>query len=184
MLYKFDKNNLTYKKVTGKLIIIGIATLIGLVATASIITILQVPTIKYISEEQKAIVLMEQDEFTPQRLKAYILQLNIKYPYIVLAQAEIESGHFTSKLFKENHNIFGMRLANQRPTTALGTENDFAYYHCWKESVEDYAMYSAAYLSNIHTEEQYLQYLKQTYDKQDTNYVSAIHKIINDEKLK
>ncbi len=66
-----------------------------------------------------------------------------------------------------------MKFANQRPSTALGDENGYAYYHCWKESLEDYALYQSCFLNNIRTKEQYLDYLKQNY-AEDTLYISKI----------
>ena len=34
-------------------------------------------------------------------------QIGIAYPDVVLAQARLETGNFTSKVFKENNNLFG-----------------------------------------------------------------------------
>jgi hypothetical protein len=177
MIYKFDKETLNYKRVTGKiaLIIFGVGLLVsGLMA---MLTINRINDVKYISEETKSIILKERDEFTKEKLKEYIIELNIKYPHIVMAQAQIESGNFKSKIFKENHNLFGMKVATKRPTTNKGQENNHAYYNNWKESVIDYAFYSAQYLSDIKTEKEYLEYLRQSY-AQDTGYVNKIISII------
>lgn len=181
MIFKYDKETLSYKKITGKTLLIctGIIILISLVV--SLFTLRNINKVRFISEETKAIILREADkenEFTPEKLKAYILELNIKYPHIVMAQAEIETGHFTSQIFKENHNLFGMKVATKRPTTNKGEENGHAYYENWKESVVDYAFYSAQYLSDLKTEKDYLQYLSQSY-AEDTNYVAKIRKIIS-----
>ena len=180
MIFKYDKETLSYKKVTGKwvLITLGIVILISLCISA--FTLRHINEVKFISEETKAIILQEADkdkEFSREKLKAYILELNIKYPHIVMAQAEIETGHFTSQIFKENHNLFGMKVATKRPTTNKGEENGHAYYDNWRESVVDYAFYSAQYLSDIKTEKAYLEYLSQSY-AEDTNYVAKIRKII------
>jgi uncharacterized FlgJ-related protein len=97
---------------------------------AVVIGIIRVNDVSFISEETKAIILREADkanEFTPEKLKAYILELNIRFPYIVYAQAQLETGEFKSKIFKENNNIFGMKVARKRPTTNKGEENGHAY---------------------------------------------------------
>lgn len=180
MIYKFDKNNLTYQKITGKLGLILLAIILVLSGCLSLFTLRNINKVRFISEETRAIILSEADkenQFSREKLKAYILELNIKYPHIVMAQAEIETGHFTSKIFKENHNLFGMKVATKRPTTNKGEENGHAFYDNWKESVVDYAFYSAQYLSDIKSEKAYLQYLSQSY-AQDTTYVNKILKII------
>lgn len=63
-------------------------------------------------------------------------------PYIV-AQAKLESGNFTSRVFKLNNNYFGMKMPKVRPTTAsspglLSPEgNNYAYYNSESDSVAD-----------------------------------------------
>ena len=181
MIFKYDKETLSYKKITGKTLLICTCVIIFISLLVSLFTLRNINKVKFISEETKAIILREADkdnEFSPEKLKAYILELNIKYPHIVMAQAEIETGHFTSQIFKENHNLFGMKVATKRPTTNKGEENGHAYYENWKESVVDYAFYSAQYLSDIKTEKEYLQYLSRSY-AEDTSYVYKIKNIID-----
>jgi flagellum-specific peptidoglycan hydrolase FlgJ len=180
MLYKYDKTTLNYRKVTGTWIITALCFILISVAITSIITMNRLNDVRFISEETKAIILREadkQNEFSREKLKAYILELNVKYPHIVMAQAELETGSFKSKIFKENHNLFGMKVATKRPTTNKGEENGHAYYENWRESVVDYAFYSAQYLSNIKSEAEYFEYLKQSY-AEDPNYVEKLKQII------
>lgn len=136
-----------------------------------------------LTDEEKLIIVQEYNEFNELKLIAKLKELNVKFPYIVLAQAKLETGNFTSKIFKENNNLFGMREAKQRITTAQGTENNHAYYHSWQESVLDYAFYQCRYLSGISTEAQYFNYLKQSY-AEDTSYVNRLQTIINNQNLK
>lgn len=180
MIYKYNKNTLSYDKITFRIfwIILLIVGLFSLISYDAIVK--HISKIENISEETKAIIIKEADkenEFSREKLKAYLLELNIKYPHIVLAQAEIETGHFTSTIFKENHNCFGLKQATRRPSTAQGTDNNHAYYKDWRESVQDYAMFQAAYLKDIHTENEYLQYLKQNY-AEDSTYIDKIKQII------
>lgn len=178
MIYLFDKKTLEYKKITSKTVWILLGAIITFSIFISATTIHKLDNVKFVSQETRAIILKEHNEFSREKLKEYVLELNIRYPHIVLAQAEIETGGFTSKIFKENHNLFGMRQATVRPTTCKGTECGHAYYNTWRESVLDYAMYSASYLKDIHTEKQYLEYLGQNY-AEDPNYVSKIKQIIS-----
>ena len=86
----------------------------------------------------------------------YIYELRVQHPYIVYAQAIIESGNFSSKIFKENNNLFGMKLAYQRPTTAIRAQYSHAVYKNWKVF---WTCYLAKYLRNL-TEEEYFIKLK------------------------
>ena len=102
----------------------------------------------------------------------YINFLGIKHPEIVLNQAILESGNFGSDIYKENHNLFGMKEAKVRTTTALGTNRNHAYYTNWKASVIDYCLYQRRYYKGgdyyqfleskgYATSKQYIQKLKQ-----------------------
>jgi uncharacterized FlgJ-related protein len=133
--------------------------------------------------ENKLIVLNEFNSFSEEKLIKYIKQLNFKYPHIVLAQSRLETGHYKSLIFKENNNLFGLKEAKSRIKTAKGTRKSHAYYDHWTESLIDYALYSATYLSRIKNEEQYFDYLKQNY-AEDTLYVNKLQHIIEKEKLK
>ena len=136
-----------------------------------------------LSEEEKLVIIQEHNQFSEDRLIDKLKELNVKFPYIALAQAKLETGNFTSKVFREGNNLFGMREAKQRITTAKGTENNHAYYYSWGESVLDYSFYQCRYLSNINTEEQYFQYLSQSY-AENPNYVSILKDMIEKENLK
>ena len=182
MIYIFDKEHLNYRKVTGKGIAYGVGILLVLIGIMSFITIRKINDVRFITAETKAIILRESDsanEFSPEKLKAYILELNIKYPHIVLAQTMVETGRYSSPIFKENHNLFGMKVATQRPTTNKGEESGHAYYDNWKESVVDYAFYQAKYLSNIKSDAEYLDYLRQYY-AEDPNYMKLLMEILKD----
>ena len=48
-------------------------------------------------------------EFSEENLKEYICLKKIKHPEIVYAQALIETGGFTSTIYKQNNNLFGMK---------------------------------------------------------------------------
>lgn len=180
MIYKYDSKNITYKNITKNLVLGGIGVIVLFIAVTSILTLTRINDIRYISSETKSIIIKEstkENEFSPKKLRAYILELNIKFPHIVYAQARLETGNFKSEIFKTNHNLFGMKVATLRPTTNKGEENGHAYYEGWRESVVDYAFYQAQYLSDIKTEAEYLQYLKANY-AEDPNYMTQLQIIL------
>ena len=80
-------------------------------------------------------------KFSPQNLQQEIVKQGIKYPDIAMAQAKIESGHFTSPIFQENNNLFGMKLPSVRQTTAIGKNRGHAKYKTWQDSVKDYKLW-------------------------------------------
>jgi uncharacterized FlgJ-related protein len=133
------------------------------------------------TEEITRIIIKDEIQFSEENLKNLLLELNVRFPHIVLAQAKLESGNFKSHMFLENNNIFGMKEAKRRPTTNKGTQNGHAYYENWKDCVIDYAFYQAAYLNDLRTEAQYYQYLSASY-AEDPGYISKVKSIAN--KLK
>ena len=60
------------------------------------------------------------DPYTEDKVKQYLKDLRVKYPEVALAQMKLESANGTSSMFRENNNLFGMKLPKKRPTTALG----------------------------------------------------------------
>ena len=181
MLYTYDKNNLQFKKLDRKKALLLIGGIFALLAFSTSIT-------PGPQTNKETITIVEHDtvytqQFSEENLIRYMKELNIKYPHIVLAQARIESGTYTSAIFKENHNLFGMKRARVRVNTALCTQYGHAYYDSWRSSVFDYAFYQCRYLSSISSESEYFQYLSQSY-AEDGGYVSKLKDMIERENLK
>lgn len=156
---------------TKYLIIIGIICLI--------LTIVFINIVHKKSEiVEKEIILIENIKDTLQfedSIYTYIFKLRIQHANIVYAQAILESAKFTSKIFKENNNLFGMKLAYQRPTTAICVKNNHAVYHNWKECILDYAIWQSIYARNL-TEDEYLKKLSSLY-AEDKEYVNKLRQI-------
>lgn len=119
-------------------------------------------------------------------VKQFIKQMNLNHPDIVYAQAVLESGNFTSNLFINNHNTFGMKEPLVRNTVALGTKNGYAYYKNWEHSIIDYALYQSTYLMDRGhyrslSRQSYLEFLARNYAS-DSNYISKLTKIINEQE--
>ena len=123
------------------------------------------------------------EPFSEKALVELMRNSNIKYPHIVLAQAKLESGTFTSKIFKQNNNMFGMRMPRQRPTTAISEQNGFAVYRDWKDCLYDYALYQAYAMHTVDSETEYFTRLEEKYCT-DTGYVASVKDLIKRERLK
>jgi hypothetical protein len=128
-------------------------------------------------------MLVHGEKFSEEALICLLKDCHIKYPHIVLAQAKLESGDFKSKMFRQNFNMFGMKLARQRITTALGEKSGHAYYRDWIDCVHDYGMWSQAMTCNIDSEVEYFTKLDERY-AEDTTYISKLKHIIEVQKLK
>lgn len=102
----------------------------------------------------------------------YIQELNIKHPEIVFRQAQIESGNFSSKVFRENNNMFGMRVPFRRANTVIGENRGYAVYESWKHSVLDYALYQMYSAKNL-SEEEYIKFLAKNY-AEDPHYATKL----------
>jgi uncharacterized FlgJ-related protein len=104
-------------------------------------------------------------------------EIGIVYPDIVMAQARIETAHFTSKIFRENNNLFGMKLPRQRSTTAIGEQNNHAEYTSWRQSVIDYKLWQDKVLKKVKSRRAYLKYLHKNY-AENKQYVKLIKQMI------
>ena len=67
-----------------------------------------------ITEDEIRIILTEHNHFTNGKLIAKIKEMHFRFPYIIYGQALLETDHFRSKIFMDNHNIFGMKAATKR----------------------------------------------------------------------
>ena len=128
-------------------------------------------------------IVTQSKPFSEEALIELLKDCNMKYPHIVLAQAKVESGNFKSKLFKQNHNMFGMRKARQRITTAQSEKNTYSFYRDWMDCVYDYAMYQSTVMCTISNEDEYFARLGERY-AEDPAYVNKLKEIIKNEKLK
>jgi len=186
MLYKYDHGTLKFAKLCFKKsisIIIGASTLILIIGYMIGSSTRKEVIIKEFIEAEQVILVQELDTFSQDKFIAMITDLNVKYPHIVMAQSILETGHWKSNIFLENHNLFGMKQARRRITTAEGTSRNHAYYNHWRESVYDYAFYQCRYLSKIDSEEDYFEYLGASY-AEAPNYVNVLKATIEKENLK
>jgi len=186
MFYKWNSEMLQYDKVCMKkssLIIIGIVAAILSIGYLFGYFTKKESIVKEFTEAEQIVMIQEVDTFSQAALVQMLKDLNVKYPYIVLAQSIVETGHWNSHIFYENHNLFGMKEARRRITTAEGTARNHAYYNHWRESVYDYAFYQCRYLGRIESEAAYFEYLAASY-AEAPNYVSALKATIKNEKLR
>lgn len=112
-----------------------------------------------------------------------LLEYNIEYPDIVFAQAVIETGNFTSTLFRSQNNLFGMKMPGRRETTAIGkNKSGYAKYINVDDSILDYYLFQQFVMRKKKmTRKEYLSYIGRNYAA-DKNYVNKINKKIKEYK--
>ena len=185
MFYKFDSEFLVWKK-DWKKFKFSIGVVIVLFITSFAFG--RYARFEALEKYERELLILdlqkERNKFTQEKLVDEIKRLNIKYPHIVMAQSIVETGHWKSGIFKENHNLFGMKQANIRINTAKGTNRNHAYYENWQESLYDYAFYQCRYMSGIHSEEAYFLALDASYAEAGGAYSVALKKAIKDYNLK
>ena len=82
-------------------------------------------TIKSMTVEERIVLINDADPFSKEKMAEMLNNLNVKFPWIPMAQSMIETGQWKSDIFIENHNLFGMKEAKSRITTAIGTNKNY-----------------------------------------------------------
>lgn len=178
MLYYFDDGKLEYRFARKTVLALGIFVSLLIISLVIMITSFSSSDsnpkknhnsidLSTLEPEERIIMLNNLDEFSEEKLKDYLLELNVKFPDIAFAQARYESGNWGTnpgaELFEANNNLFGMRIATARTATNQGAQGGYAYYSNWRMSAIDYAMWQNAVAGNLNTREEYIEYLKQKY---------------------
>jgi uncharacterized FlgJ-related protein len=123
-------------------------------------------------EKIPVIIRPNEQKFSKEWLKETLISLNAEHVDILLAQSEIETGNYTSNIFKLNKNLFGMKCAQSRISTHKGEQFGHAKYNSYYESVLDICFWQANYARNL-SKEEYLQLLHEIY-AENKEYVTLI----------
>ena len=103
-------------------------------------------------------------ELNIDNLLSVLEKYNVKEKKIVLAQALLETGYFSSPLCMECHNLFGLRHPS---------DGSYYTFNNWEESVK-------AYLDDVqykYNGGNYYAFLKRIGYAEDRNYTSKVRKI-------
>jgi len=110
-------------------------------------------------------------ECSEENVIAFLNEGRFKFKAITYRVAKLESG-FRSYLAMNNNNLFGMKLARSRITTANGQQMGFAAYSHWTMSVIDFYLYS----QNLHSEDDVYDYMQGSY-AEDSNHIQRLKSI-------
>jgi uncharacterized FlgJ-related protein len=136
---------------------------------------------------------IETDQPTVASVQKELNRTNIYCPDVVLAQVRLESGNFTSLLFKRTNNMIGMRYPFKRTTTAagiyipsldtviIGTQKElkkysrtlnYAVYKRWRDCIADYKLWQEG---NFNINRHYISFLGNVYAK-DSLYMDKLRR--------
>ena len=182
-IYLYNKEDLSQRKVNKYLIALYVILISSLFSFSgyTVGRLVKLTNLSHL-EKELLVVDLQRDDFTEEKLADLLKKLKIQYPEIVLAQARLETGGYKSRIFRENHNLFGMKEAVRRINTAQGTQYNHAYYEHWRESVYDYAFYQCRYMGQVRSREEYFNLLSQSY-AEDPMYVSKLKNEIQKRNL-
>lgn len=149
-----------------------LASVLGLLLT------IVVPLLKYFSEKPtvtvQEVVIVQPDSVDLKQLFVTVLNnYDVLYPEVVYCQALLETGRFSSRIFRENYNLFGMKHPKTRPTTSTGSKYRHAAYSGFIYSILDYKHWQAFVLRNRvkpKDNHEYIQFLKLVRYAEDPNY--------------
>jgi hypothetical protein len=99
--------------------------------------------------------------FSENNLIEFMMLIEIQYPEIVLAQAKLESGNFTSERFKKYNALFGFQTS----------DTNIIKYKSWKESV---IHYKAWQMKRLKSNENYYDFLIRIKYASDSNYINKL----------
>lgn len=180
-LYTYDESKLRFIEVR------YVRNVVRLVSVVLVCTLLlggktPPPERIYVNTTEDVLIVKHQQEFSEELLILKIKELNLPYPHITLAQAKLETGNYSSNIFKENNNLFGMKEARVRINLAKGTQFGHAYYDHWEESILDYAFWYSSYARKCKSEKELYQLLDSQYAEAN-NYVKSLKRIVKRENL-
>jgi hypothetical protein len=75
------------------------------------------------------------------RIEDYLKSRGYDFGAYFSKVARLETGNYTSELFKNQNNLFGMRNASSRPNCQKGVANGFGIYESVDKSICDLADY-------------------------------------------
>lgn len=98
---------------------------------------------------------------TIEQVETELIKQEVPHHKIVLAQARLETGNFTSKGCRVHHNLFGIKHNGK-----------YARYHTWQDSVKDYKKR----ISSRYKGGDYLLFLKRIKYAKDPEYTNKLKK--------
>ncbi len=104
---------------------------------------------------------------TIEQVRQELHRQGVPHANIVLAQARLETGNFTSRRCKVDHNLFGIKH-----------DGKYAEYRHWRESIKDYKKF----ISSRYKGGNYYVFLERIGYAEEREYTQKLQKIIRTSK--
>lgn len=175
---KFNEDKLLWEKVLNKPVVsyvIGSVVIISMMVIGlSIKNTIITPEVKPVLVEVPDTMYVD-TTFSKEKLVKAIDDMGLEFPHIVYAQAVLETGNFTSDIFRYNHNMFGMKRAYKRPSTCIATARGHGAYTDWENSLVDYALRQSYYrASKMRTDRDYYNHLESSGYAESPTYIQKL----------
>ena len=119
----------------------------------------------------------EDTPLTDETLTDILERAGAYYPEMLVAQASLESGRYTSRLAKESNNIYGMKVPGSRTHLQNGKDGDYGAYDTWQLCALCRVWLDFTVFPDKPTEEEYYEWLRRRY-AEDQYYTEKIKNII------
>jgi hypothetical protein len=121
-------------------------------------------------------MLQPNSEVNDSILYRFLKSNNVWFPDILLAQAKLESGNYSSSIYRRNNNLYGMKECSKRQTTQTSIKSGYGVYNNWQLSALDRLLWDVFTFKEKPTEDEYLEALKSYV--QDPGYIAKIKSMI------
>lgn len=118
-------------------------------------------------------ILFDKNELSWYSIDYWIQFYGIREPEKVKRQIKHETAHLTSRICKQDNNLFGMKYPQKRKTVAIGRDKSMAVYKTWQDSILDYAIWQGCFYS----EGDYYEFLKSHGYATDTRYIEKLKRL-------
>jgi uncharacterized FlgJ-related protein len=124
-----------------------------------------------------------QDEFSEENLRRLLFLLNVVNLEYIIKQSKLETGHYTSSLFRNHNALFGMHYPRIRKTTSSGWViadggRKVAKYDSWQSSVMDFILYLEYWVAKGYPLDDYPKFLVDVhYCEKGSTYIDLLNRI-------
>jgi len=114
------------------------------------------------------------NELNHSNLYEFLLLIGVEFPEIVVSQAKLETGNFTSRYCTEFNNLFGMTKPGKRVSVASDFCGGIAVYPNWKYSCWDYLLWQQFHFNTKGVPKDYYSFLIRVGYAEDLEYVEKL----------
>ena len=135
-----------------------------------------------IKQNQRDYNKLMSSDFSEDNLRELLKLLNVSHIDIVINQTRLETGWYSSNLFRNHNNLFGMGYANHRESyayeyTIADNGRKVASYRSWQSSVLDFIEYLKYYESLGNPINDYYSFLEDVGYCEKDSYVNILKKM-------